>query len=92
MTTRQAIERSSARPLLFLHQLPRWLPPLVLLVLLVTGFAGPGWIGAAALVLVAVALGWLGYLSWPTLTAQGRLLRVAAAACVLALAVVQAGH
>jgi hypothetical protein len=92
MTARQAIERSSARPLLFLHQLPRWLPPLVLLALLVTGFAVPGWIGAAALVLVAAALGWLGYLSWPTLTAQGRLLRVAAVACVLALAVVQAGR
>jgi hypothetical protein len=92
MTTRQAIERASARPLIFLHQLPRWLPPLVLLAVLIAGFAAPGWVGAAALVLVAVALGWLGYLSWPTLTAQGRLLRVAAVACMLALAVVQAGR
>ena len=92
MTTRQTIERASARPLMFAHQLPRWLPPLVLLALLIAGFTVPGWIGAAALVLVAAVLGWLGYLSWPALTAQGRLLRVAAVACALALAVLQAGR
>jgi Family of unknown function (DUF6703) len=88
--TRRTVEGSSARPLVFLHQLPRWLPPVVLLVLLVTGFAVPGWIGAAALVLVAGFLGWLGYLSWPALSARGRLLRLAAVACMLALAVVAA--
>ena len=84
------MEQSSAQPLVFLHQLPRWLLPVVLLALLVTGFAVPGWIGAAALVLVAVFLGWLGYLSWPALAARGRLLRLAAVACMLALAVAAA--
>jgi hypothetical protein len=90
--TRSSVERSSARPLLFLRQLPAWLPPLATLALLITGFALPGWIGGTALALVAVFLGWLGYLSWPALAARGRLLRVAAVACVLVLAVIQAGR
>jgi hypothetical protein len=88
--TRQAVERSSARPLLYLRQLPRWLPPLVMLALLIAGFAVPGAIGAAALVLVAAFLAWLGYLSWPSLAARGRLLRIVAIAFLLALAAVQA--
>jgi hypothetical protein len=87
---RRAVERASARPLMFLQQLPRWVLLLAVVALIVAGFAVPGWPGAAALVLVAAFLGWLGYLSWPTLTGQGRLLRVVAVACVLALAVVQA--
>jgi hypothetical protein len=74
----------------FLHQLPRWLPPLVLAGLLLAGLTvrGPG--GAASLVVVAAFLGWLAALSWPRLTPQGRLLRAAALCCVLALAVFQA--
>jgi hypothetical protein len=88
--TRSSVERSSAKPLVLLHQLPAWLPPLVMLALLIAGLALPGWIGATALVLVAVLLGWLGYMSWPALATRGRLLRVAAVACVLALAVIQA--
>lgn len=88
--TSSSVERASARPLVFLHQLPAWLPPLAMLALLITGFALPGWAGATALVLVAALLAWLGYVSWPALAARGRLLRVAAVACVLAIAVVQA--
>ena len=90
--TRQAVERSSARPLAYLQQMPRWLPPLAVLALLVTGLAVPGWIGAVALVLVAAFLGWLGYMSWPTIAVPGRLLRISAVACMLAFAVVQAGR
>jgi uncharacterized protein DUF6703 len=86
---RQSLERSSARPLVFLHQMPGWLPPVALLALLIVGFAVPGWTGAASLAGVALFLGWLGYVSWPALRVRGRLLRIAAVACVLALAVVQ---
>jgi Family of unknown function (DUF6703) len=87
---RQATERNSARPLLFLHQLPTWVPPIVLAVLLVTGLAvkGPG--GAVALCAVAAVLGWLASVSWPRLTAGGRSGRVLAIAIVLAVAVYQA--
>lgn len=87
--SRQSLERSSARPLAYLHQLPGWLPPIVLLALLIVGLAMPGGTGAASLTVVALFLGWLGYLSWPALAVRGRLLRMAAVACVLALAVVQ---
>jgi uncharacterized protein DUF6703 len=89
---RRAIERRSAALLVFLHQLPRWLLPLTLLAALIAGFTVHGWIGAAALALVALFLGWFSYLSWPTLTANARLLRVIAIAAVLALAALQAAR
>jgi predicted CDP-diglyceride synthetase/phosphatidate cytidylyltransferase len=78
--------------LIYLHQLPRWVPPLVLAGLLLAGLAVPGWGGAAALVVVAAFLGWLAALSWPRLTSQARLLRVAGFCCALALAVYQAAR
>ncbi len=84
------MERVSAQPLIFLQQLPRWLPPVAVLALLITGLAVPGWIGAVAFVLVAAFLAWLGYLSWPTISTSGRLLRIAAVACLLAFAAIQA--
>ncbi|HXP18335.1 MAG TPA: DUF6703 family protein [Streptosporangiaceae bacterium] len=87
---RQAIERQSAAPLLWLHQIPVWLLPLLAVGLLVTGLAVHGWVGAVALCGVAVLLGWLAALSWPRLSAQGRLLRTAAIACVLLAAVIRA--
>jgi hypothetical protein len=88
--TRQAVERFSAKPLVFLFQMPRWVLLLIVLGLLISGFAVPGWIGAAALLLVAILLGWLAYLSWPSLNASGRVLRVIALACMLVIVVWQA--
>jgi hypothetical protein len=87
---RRSLERSSARPLVLLHQLPVWVVPLLLAALLIAGLTVPGWIGAAALVLVVAFLGWLAAVSWPRLTPAGRLLRVAAIVCVLAVAGIQA--
>jgi hypothetical protein len=87
---RRTLEQSSARPLVMLHQLPVWVVPFLLAALLIAGLAVPGWIGAVALVLVAAFLGWLAAVSWPRLTASGRLLRVAAIAGVLVVAVIQA--
>ena len=87
---RSSLERSSARPLVLLHQLPVWLVPLVLAGLLVTGLAVPGWLGAVALVLVAAFLSWLAALSWPRLSPGTRLLRVAAIVGLLVVAGIQA--
>jgi hypothetical protein len=87
---RSSLERSSARPLVLLHQLPVWVVPLVLTGLLVTGLAVPGLIGAVALVLVAAFLGWLAALSWPRLGPGPRLLRVAAVVALLVIAGIQA--
>ena len=88
--TRQAVERFSARPLVFLHQMPRWVLLLIVLGLLISGFAVPGWIGATALLLVGILLGWLAYLSWPSINASGRVLRVIALACMVVIVVWQA--
>lgn len=87
---RSSLERSSARPLVMLHQLPVWVLPLVLTGLLVLGLAVPGLVGTVALVLVAAFLGWLAALSWPRLGPGTRLLRVAAVVGLLVVAGIQA--
>jgi hypothetical protein len=87
---RRSLERSSARPLVLLHQLPVWLVPLVLAGLLVTGLAVPGWPGAVALVLVAAFLVWLAAVSWPRLSPGPRLLRVAVVAVLFVTAGIKA--
>jgi O-antigen ligase len=86
------VEQRSAVVLLYLRQLPRWVPPVVLAALLVAGLAVRGWGGAAALCVLAAFLGWLGYLSWPRLAGRGRLGRVAAVALLLGLAALQAAR
>lgn len=88
--TRQAAEHRSAKALIFLHQLPTWILPLVMVVLLITGLAvqGPG--GGVALAGVAVVLGWLAAISWPRLSANSKLGRIVGIAVVLALAGLQA--
>ena len=87
---RQTTERRSARPLIYLHQLPRWIAPLLLVAFLVAGLALRGPAGAVALCLVAAVLAWLAALSWPRLSAGGRLGRIAAVAIMLAIAGYQA--
>jgi hypothetical protein len=89
---RASFEQRSATPLLWLHQLPRWLVPVLAVGLLVIGFALRGWGGAIALLAVAALLGWLAAVSWPRLSAQGRLLRVAATAVIVAIAVFRGLH
>jgi Family of unknown function (DUF6703) len=89
---RQAAERRSAKPLLYVHQLPRWVPPVVLVVLLVVGLAVRGPVGAIALLGVAAVLGWLAALSWPRLAASGQAGRVLVIAVLLAVAGYQAAR
>jgi hypothetical protein len=84
------VERFSARPLVFLTQMPRWVLLVVVLGLLVSGFAVPGLIGAVFLLLVAIFLGWLAYLSWPSINTAGRAGRVVAVVCMLVIVVWQA--
>jgi hypothetical protein len=89
---RRSVEQASARPLAMLHQLPAWLPPLIAVALLITGLAVRGVVGAVALCLMAALLAWLAFMSWPGLSSRGRLGRVLAIACVLAVAGVQASR
>jgi hypothetical protein len=84
------MQRRSALPLAYLRHLPAWLVPTVLAALLVAGLAVKGWPGTVALCAVAAFLGWLAFLSWPTLAGRGRLGRVVAIAGLLAVAALQA--
>ncbi|HET9896372.1 MAG TPA: DUF6703 family protein [Streptosporangiaceae bacterium] len=90
--SRETLEQRSATWLLWLHQLPPWLPPVLAVGLLVLGLALPGWAGGGALFGLAAVLAWLAALSWPRLSAQGRLLRVAVVGCVMIGAVIRGLH
>ncbi|MEQ4723275.1 DUF6703 family protein [Nonomuraea sp. B19D2] len=75
---RKAVEQRSAVPMTYLFtQVPRWVAPAILVILLLTGFAVSNWLGGLAALVVLAFVGWLAYLSWPSLGAGGRLLRVA---------------
>ncbi len=74
---RLKVEQRSAAPLVFLFQLPRWIVPVILVVLLLAGFAVPSFWGGVAVLPVLGFVGWLAYMSWPSLGARGRILRVA---------------
>jgi hypothetical protein len=75
---RKAVERRSAVPLTYLFtQVPRWVPPVVLVVLLLVGFAVASPLGGVAALVVLAFVLWLAYLSWPSLGAGGKLMRVA---------------
>jgi hypothetical protein len=86
---RAAVERWSARPVVFLHTLPRWVLLAAVFVLLLVGMWGTGWVGAAGLLVLLVFLAWFAYLNWPALDTSGRALRVAALAVLTAFAL---GH
>lgn len=84
---RRGLEKRSVGPLVMLNNLPRWLVPLLLGVLLVLGLALPSrWAGLLLLV-PAVFLLWLLLLSWPVLQPVGRFLRMVAVLLVLGAAV-----
>lgn len=84
---RRALEQRSTPALLALRRAPRWVLPVVAVGLLLAGLAIPaGWAGGAALLVLALLLGWLAYLSWPSAGVPGRVLRGAALATLLALA------
>jgi hypothetical protein len=82
--SRQSLEQGSATSLLWLHQLPTWLLPVLAAALLIAGLAIGGWGGALALCGLAVVLAWLAAISWPRLPASGRLVRVVVIGAVVA--------
>ncbi|GAA3812677.1 hypothetical protein GCM10022226_36710 [Sphaerisporangium flaviroseum] len=74
---RRTVEQKSAAPLVFLYGLPRWILPVVMVILLLVGFAVPDWRGGVAVLPVLAFVVWLAYMSWPSLRPLARLLRVA---------------
>jgi hypothetical protein len=85
---RRTVERASAPVLLWLSSRPRFLLPALVAVLLVGGLAAPAAIGWVLLLVLALLLTWLSYLSWPALDGRARALRAAMLA-LIAVALVQ---
>ena len=86
---RTSVEKASLPLLTRLSRLPRAVPFLAVLALLVGGILIPGW-GWVLTALVALFLGWMLYLGWPRLTGVERLMRIAVVLLAAAIAVTQA--
>ena len=73
---RRNVEKRSAAPLTWLATRPRWLPFLIVLVLLLGGLFAPVPVAVVLLVVLALLLVWLTYLAWPKLDPTGRFTRL----------------
>ena len=83
---RPSIERASLPLITRLSSLPRAVPFLLVLALLIGGALTEGRVGFVLMGLAALFVGWILYLSWPRLTGSERIMRFA----VVLLAVVMA--
>lgn len=89
---RKAVEQRSAVPMAFLFtQVPRWVAPALLVILLLVGFAVANPLGGVAVLPVIAFVGWLAYLSWPSLGVGGRLMRVVMLTFLVLLAATRFG-
>ncbi len=86
---RRTVEERSAVLLLFLRQLPRWVPFLVVLAATLGGLFGHGAPAGFAIIVIFLFVGWLSYLAWPVLTPPARLARAAALVVLLVAAVLR---
>jgi hypothetical protein len=88
-TLRPSIERASLPLITRLSSLPRVVPFLLMLALLVGGVVVGGPVGFVLMGLAAVFVGWILYLSWPRLSGSERIMRSAVLLLAVVLAVVQ---
>jgi hypothetical protein len=70
-----------------LHDMPKLTMPGITLVLALVGVVAPPVAAVPALILLALLLAWLGFLSWPVTGSGGRAMRVFAVLVVLLYAV-----
>jgi hypothetical protein len=70
-----------------LHAMPKLTLPGITLVLALVGVFAPVGPGVVALLLLALLLGWLGFLSWPVVTGGQRFIRVFTVLIVILFAV-----
>jgi hypothetical protein len=84
---RQSVERRSAVAVVALRALPKAMPGLLVLALLAGALIVQGVGGAVLVLVVALLLTWLVYLSWPALPGAGRAVRLATIAALVAFAV-----
>lgn len=83
---RRAVERRSTAPLTWLATRPRWLPFVIVLVLLLGGLFLPAAIAVVLLAVLVLFVAWLTYLAWPKLDSSGRLTRLLVLVLVLYVA------
>lgn len=83
---RRRVERWSVRPLLTLSAAPAYAPAVLLAGLVVAGAALDGLTGGLLLLVPALFLGWLTYLSWPAVPWRGRAVRIVSLVVVGGLA------
>jgi hypothetical protein len=88
-TLRHRIDQASLPVMTRLSRLPRVVPFLVLLVLLVAGVVLQGPVGFVLVGLAAVFVGWVLYLAWPRLNGTERIMRLAVLLLAVVMAVVQ---
>ncbi len=81
---RGKVERATAPALVWLTSRPTFFVPLLSAVLLLAGLFAPPAVGAPLLLLLALLVGWLSYLSWPVVSGVQRLLRLSTIGLVLA--------
>ena len=86
VASKSALQRRSAVFFVYLHQLPRWVPLVVLPALLIAGLALPGMAGAVLLAVLAFLL-WFAFMAAPARSASHRLVRLAVPLVLLAVAV-----
>ena len=86
---RSRVEHAAYPVLDRLERLPRAVPFLTVLLLIVLGIFVPRW-GFLATALVALAVAFLVYYTWPRLTLPERLMRLAVLVLITAVAIVQA--
>jgi hypothetical protein len=88
VSSKSTIRRQSAVFLLYVHQLPRWVPLIVLPALLIAGLAVPGVLGAVALLLLALVV-WFLFMATPPRNPAHRVLRLAVPLLLLVVAAVK---
>lgn len=86
-TLRPTIERASLPLITRLSSLPKAVPFLLLVALLVAGVLIHGPVGFALMSLASLFVAWILYLSWPRLTSSERIMRSAVLLLAVAMAV-----
>lgn len=84
---RQRITKVSYPYVAKLHAAPKLTLPGITLVLALAGVFAPPVVGVPALVLLALLLGWLAFLSWPAVTGGPKFLRIFSIVLILLFAV-----
>jgi hypothetical protein len=88
-TLRPRVESASLPVITWLNGLPRAVPFLAILALMVAGILVGGW-GWVLLLVVVLFLVWTFYLSWPALDGTNKLMRGTVIALAIAITVTQA--